>query len=100
MNQKQKIDLLSLIDIEDEKQKVFQSKKSLRLTKYGCCVFTDNFQYYTFNLISKITTGQIITLQRKMKMPYYFDSKKVILFSEKDAFMAKLGGIDTWIVSK
>lgn len=100
MNQKQKIELLSLIDIQDEKQKVFQSKNSLRLTKYGCSVFQDNFQYYTFNLTTRITSGQIIILQRKMEMPYYFDSKKVVLFSEKDAFMAKLGGIDTWIVSK
>jgi hypothetical protein len=81
-------------------EKLFQSKDSLRLTKLGCKVFCENFDHWTFLLDNRITTGQIIHLQRKMKMPYYFDTKKVMLFSERDAFMAKLGGVDAWIVSK
>lgn len=85
---------------ETGEEKLFQSKDSLRLTKHGKNIFCKNFDHWKFNLDNKITTGQIIHLQRKMKMPYYFDSKLVILFSERDAFMAKLGGVEAWIVSK
>jgi len=43
---------------------------------------------------------QAIILQRTMNMPYFFNKKKVVLFSERDAFLAKLGGVEAWIVSK
>ena len=39
-------------------------------------------------------------LQSKMKHPYYIDKKDMVLFSEKDAFMARLAGTEGWLKGK
>jgi hypothetical protein len=35
-----------------------------------------------------------------MKYPYYIDKKKMVLFTEKDAFLAKLAGSQGWLDAK
>jgi len=100
VNQETKNKLIKLLGVNSGDYKLFQSKDSLRLTNHGLHVFKDNFTSYTFTLDNQITTGQIIHLQRTMNMPYFFNKKKVVLFSERDAFLAKLGGVEAWIVSK
>ena len=37
---------------------------------------------------------------RKMTYPYYISRSNLILFSEEDAFMVKLAGMDTWLLGK
>jgi len=98
VDQTHKDRLLSTLDNVSTDIKVFQSKNSLRLTAYGCKLFKRNFDHWIFESPKIITSGQIIHLQRTVTYPYYFDKRKIILFNEKDAFIAKLGGIDQWLV--
>lgn len=47
-----------------------------------------------------INGKNLINLMRKMTYPYYIDKKVLILFTERDAFMAKLAGAQGWIDGK
>ena len=44
--------------------------------------------------------GDQIELQRKMTYPYFIDKKMIVLFTERDAFMAKMAGAKGWIDGK
>jgi hypothetical protein len=35
-----------------------------------------------------------------MRYPYYIDKKKMVLFTEQDAFLAKLAGTQGWLDGK
>ena len=63
---------------------------------------TKNDVYDSYKLENKETvkTGQLMKLFRSAEYPYYIGNNFVVLFSEKDAFMCKLGGVGTWIESK
>lgn len=78
---------------------VFKNTKTLRLTKHGSFLLTDEFDNWTFEA-PKMTGKNLIALMQKMTYPYYLDKKVMILFTEKDAFMAKLAGVQGWLDGK
>ena len=47
-----------------------------------------------------LSAGNRIQLLRKMRYPYYIDRKKMVLFTEQDAFLAKLAGTQGWLDGK
>jgi hypothetical protein len=44
--------------------------------------------------------GNLMDLQSKMQHPYYIDKQVMVLFSEQDAFMARLAGTEGWLKNK
>lgn len=80
-------------------KKVFINKTSLRLSKSGLKLFLKTYESWRFQ-DHKLVTKDLLSLQRKMIYPYYIDSKSLVLFTEKDAFMAKLAGAQNWIEGK
>lgn len=79
---------------------IFYNKFTVRLTSHGKNRCVKLYDKWEFGLESDFKSGQLIDLFRKMSYPYYLSRSKLILFSEEDAFMAKLAGIDTWLESK
>ena len=47
-----------------------------------------------------LSARNLINLLRKMNYPYYVDKKIIVLFTEKDAFVAKLAGAQGWLDGK
>ena len=74
----------------------------LRLSPYGLKIMKKVYDYYQYKIQDiKITSNIVIKMDRVMKFPYYVDSKQMVLFSGKDAFMLKLRGNDfnKWLKS-
>lgn len=94
-----KTKLLSVLGVESTDKKVFINDSTLRLTKFGCSLLRKEYDFWELEspgLLSKY----LIILQNKMQYPYYIDKKILVLFSEQDAFMARLAGADGWLMSK
>ena len=79
---------------------IFYNIFSIRLTTNGKNKFVKLYDNWTFEVDSKLKSWQLTDLFRKMIYPYYLDNSKLILFSEEDAFMVKLAGMDTWLLGK
>ena len=79
--------------------RIFLNKHTLRLTSSGYKLFKKHYESWEFEHPPK-KAGQLIELLQKMKFPYYTNSKRLVLFSEEDAFMCKLAGPDGWLESK
>ena len=79
---------------------IFYNIFSIRLTTNGKNKFVKLYDNWTFEVDSKLKSWQLTDLFRKMIYPYYLDNSKLILFSEEDAFMVKLAGIDGWLAGK
>ena len=78
---------------------IFLNHSTLRLTKRGKGIMCKNYDSWIFE--SPGTKAQnTLSLLRKMTYPYYIDSKQLILFTEKDAFMARLAGAQGWLDGK
>lgn len=86
-------------DLSDD-ARIFYNKSTLRLTTKGKGYACKHYQHWKFTLPQKLTTGQILNLCRKMKYPYWYLGKHMILFTEQDAFMAKLAGAENWLDAK
>lgn len=74
----------------------------LRLSPYGLKIMKKVYDYYQYKIQDiKITSNIVIKMDKVMKFPYYVDSKQMVLFSGKDAFMLKLRGNDfnKWLKS-
>jgi len=58
-------------------------------------------QYDAYEFESpKLSVNNLINLLRKMKFPYYVDKDVIVLFTEQDAFLAKLAGAQGWLDGK
>tara|TARA_R110000772_G_scaffold236820_1_gene348671 strand:+ start:182 stop:487 length:306 start_codon:yes stop_codon:yes gene_type:complete len=80
-------------------KQMFYNKKTLRLTKRGRDMLKSKYAFWIFedhDMVSKDS----ISLQRKMTYPYFMDKRILILFTEVDAFMAKMAGVKGWIDGK
>lgn len=80
--------------------RLFLNNKTLRLTKQGFALLHKHMGSWTVELERNFTTNELITMLRKVNAPYYIKKTEIILFSEEDAFMARLAGVTGWIDSK
>jgi len=80
-------------------KEVFKNGQTLRLTKYGKNLLSKRYDAYQFES-PKLSAKNLINLLRKMKYPYYIDKTIIVLFTEKDAFLAKLAGSQGWLDGK
>jgi hypothetical protein len=69
------------------------------LTKKGCSLLKKNVRSWTVETPGKLA-GNLMDLQSKMQHPYYIDKQVMVLFSEQDAFMARLAGTEGWLKNK
>lgn len=79
--------------------KLFLNQHTLRLTKLGLNTLKKEYEFWLLDSPG-VTAKNIIKLQRKMRYPYYIDAKIIVLFSEEDAFLAKLAGSEQWLDNK
>jgi len=78
---------------------LFQTPSSLRLTKKGVNLLKTKCRSWTVETPGKLA-GNLMDLQSKMQHPYYIDKQVMVLFSEQDAFMARLAGTEGWLKNK
>jgi hypothetical protein len=73
----------------------------MRLTRLGFQTFVEDFdlEHYAYTIDNPVLFNQqtILTLDRKMQMPYYIDSvkgipKKIVFFGSQEAVMINLYG--------
>ena len=99
----QKIQTKILNLITDDKKlhikAVFKNTQTLRLTKIGLKLLSKEYDKWVVDPPA-LSAGNLIQLLRKMKYPYYIDRKQMVLFTEKDAFLAKLAGTQGWLDGK
>jgi hypothetical protein len=75
---------------------LFLNKHTLRLRPLGVEMLKKlDYTSYTFEAPNP-SGGDLLKLFRKMEYPYYIGKRRVILYSEQDAFMYKLGGYKAW----
>ena len=92
--------LLEKLNIEPARFKeIFQNQQSLRLTRKGRNMLMRRYDSWKFE-DHGLMSGDQINLQRKMTYPYFIDKKMIVLFTERDAFMAKMAGAKGWIDGK
>jgi len=76
---------------------IFQSPDSLRLSLAGFIRVRKIFTAYSFEIPKTIKTRHRFGMS-KMEYPYYFTTKRLVLFSEMDAMMVKIhGGIEGFL---
>jgi hypothetical protein len=80
--------------------KVFKNNKGTRFTGLGFDLAGFLWKSYTVKLPDnyKIANKTLLMLDSKMEWPYYLSKKKLVLFSEMDAFEFSLyqGDINLW----
>lgn len=91
--------LPNITKIGNSSRLLFQTPSSLRLTKKGCSLLKKHVRSWTVETPGKLA-GNLMDLQNKMQYPYYIDKKDMVLFSEQDAFMARLAGTEGWLKNK
>lgn len=92
-------DVVKLIQPEIKPTDIFKNPKTLRLNKRGVSLMRKHFNSWTVDGLN-LNGNNLISLMRKMDYPYYVDKKVLTLFTERDAFMAKLAGAQGWIDGK
>lgn len=91
--------VINLLDGNLQANDIFKNPKTLRLNKRGVSLMKKTFDSWTVDSVD-MTGKNLISLMRKMTYPYYLDKKSLTLFTEKDAFMAKLAGAQGWLDGK
>lgn len=80
--------------------KVYKNNKGTRFTGFGFDLASFLWKTYTVKLPQdyKIANRTLLMLDSRMEWPYYLSKKKLILFSEMDAFEFTLysGDINLW----
>lgn len=85
------------LDFDALNHLVFQSTSGLRLTYSGFILLKKVFTAYSFEIPITIKTKHRYAMS-KLTYPYFFTSRRLILFSEADALMVKLcGGVDRFL---
>lgn len=74
---------------------IFLNHKTLRLRKPGMKILCKMYNHYKFKS-NKIPSNALLKLFKKAKTPYYLGKDAIVLYSEQDAFIFKLGGFDAW----
>lgn len=78
---------------------LFHNPSGLRLSLTGFVTCKAIFTAYSFEMSINIVSRHRRALS-KLEFPYYFTSKRLILFSEMDAMMIKLhGGVESFLES-
>lgn len=76
---------------------IFHNRSGLRLSYSGFTILKNIFTVYSFEIPVTIKSKHRYAMS-KMEYPYFFTSKKLMLFSELDAMVIKLhGGIDKFL---
>jgi hypothetical protein len=79
---------------------IFKNSKGTRFTGLGLDLASFLWKTYTVKLPPeyKIANRTLLMLDSRMEWPYYLSKKKLILFSEMDAFEFTLysGDINLW----
>ena len=91
--------VVGIIEADVKATDIFKNTKTLRLNKRGVSLMRKQFDNWTVDSMD-INGKNLISLMRKMTYPYYVDKKVLTLFTEKDAFMAKLAGAQGWLDGK
>ena len=91
--------VVRLIEADVNATDIFKNTKTLRLNKRGVSLMRKQFDNWTVDSMD-MNGKNLISLMRKMTYPYYIDKKVLTLFTEKDAFMAKLAGAQGWLDGK
>jgi|15BtaG_2_1085339.scaffolds.fasta_scaffold00177_20 hypothetical protein len=79
---------------------IFLNMNTLRLRTKGKNLMLKLYDSYTFKNSKQVKSKHLIQMLKKIKHPYYMGPSYIVLFSETDAFMYKLGGFETWIESQ
>jgi len=88
---------LQILDDDDLNKLIFHHPDGLRLSLVGYKIIRKIFTAYPFEIPNTIRSRHQTNLG-KMEYPYYFTSKKIIVFSEMDATMIKIhGGIQSFL---
>lgn len=91
--------VVSLMEASVKASDIFKNPKTLRLNKRGVSLMRKQFESWTVDGLD-LNGHNLISLMRKMDYPYYVDKRVLTLFTERDAFMAKLAGAQGWIDGK
>lgn len=86
-------------DSELEFSDVFYNRHTLRLRTQGKNLMCKHYEFWKVGKLEQ-TSGNMIALLRKMQFPYFLNKSGLILFSEQDAFMARLAGAQGWLDGK
>jgi len=93
-------DYLESEGVDIDRIRLFLNSKTLRLTRQGHSILHKHMGSWSVDLNEKISTDDLLMLLRNVSSPYYLKKDQIILFSEEDAFMARLAGVKGWIKSK
>ena len=85
--------------VEYKPKQLFLNNQTLRLTVKGKNLLCKQYEHWDFESPG-LKAGNTLQLLRKMTYPYYIDKKLLVLFTEKDAFMARLAGAQGWLDGK
>jgi len=86
-------------ELNDEQlhQRIFHHRDGLRLTYSGFLILKRIFTVYSFEIPETIKARHHAGMAN-MEYPYFFTSRRLILFSEMDAMTVKLcGGIEQFL---
>lgn len=86
-------------DLDDDEinKLLFQQPSVLRLSLKGFIVIKGIFTAYSFQIPAELKSRHRLGLG-KMSYPYFFTTRRLILFSEMDAMVIKLaGGIEQFL---
>ena len=75
---------------------LFLNPNTLRLRKRGADQLNKIYTSYMFEIDTTVNSGALLKLYKKMEYPYYIGKKYIVLYSEQDAFIMKLGGFNAW----
>lgn len=88
---------LANLSNEELNKLLFHHADGLRLSLRGFVQIKSIFTAYSFEIPETIKSRHRLALS-KMEYPYFFTTKRLILFSEMDAMMVKLhGGIQNFL---
>lgn len=94
-------DSLNGLNISQVELKLFKMPDYLRLTTSGFKLLSKHFKIYEYKFKDddKFDSKHLISLVRILSYPYYLTHKRLVIFSEKDAFIINLHGKDlkSWL---
>ena len=79
--------------------KQFSKHTDLRLTKARLRLLGKKYDKWVVDPPVP-SAGNLIATIKKNEISYYIDKKKMVLFTEQDAFLAKLAGTQGWLDGK
>lgn len=94
----------SLCEADDQTldKMLFKNRFTIRLHRRGYQFMQKHFENFSFDIQSKLSGSNLLTLKKHIQFPYFLSDKKLYIFSSKDAFVLKLNGgnVKKWLDSK